>query len=74
MLEDLHAQRVQEQVLTAHCLVKIEACIAVFSDDGLFSDVTLLHLLHLIDVLWVNIGLVLIFRIDTALFKEMPSE
>ena len=74
MLEDLHAQRVQEQVLSAHCLVEVETSIAVFRDDGLFRVVTLLHLLHLIDVLWVNIRLMLVFRIDTALFKEMASE
>lgn len=73
MLKNLHAQRMQEQVLPTDRLIEIEACIAVFGNYGLFRTLKLLQLLHLVEVFRVDESVMLVFRVDTTLFKEMAS-
>ena len=64
----------QEQVLPADRLVKVEAGVASFSDDRLPGAVSLLQLLHLVHLLGVDEGFELALAVNLALVQEMPSE
>ena len=74
MLDDVQAQGMQEQVLPADRLVKVEASVASFGDDCLPGAVSLLQLLHLVHLLGVDEGFELALAVNLALVQEMPSE
>ena len=64
----------QEQVLAGDCLVEVEARLAGFLHYGLFLAVALLQLLHLVEVFGADVGLMVVFRVDAALFEKVPCE
>ena len=74
MLNDLHAQRVQEQVLSRNRLIKVEACVTRFSYDGFLRTMLLLQLLNLVHLLRVDEGFEFALAINLALIQEMSGK